>query len=301
MLRQVLSTTGKVLIGAGVLVLLFTAYQIWGTALQESQSQAALRSTLAGETNNEQIQHALADASARDRLPLGPPTTAPTAAAPSEGRPIGDISIPAIGINQMFVEGTNTDDLRKGPGHYTGTPLPGEAGNAAIAGHRTTYGHPFYNLDSLKQGDPIVVTTLQGIFVYDFFDSRVVSPNDTSVISNVVANWLTLTTCNPRYSASTRLIVHAKLTHSQLFPNSALPGGTDFASISDNLAGDSSVELAQTVIWGLLLVLVGAGVGYVAWRNRRQRWIIYGVGALGMLAILWFFFGALSPLLPDSF
>jgi sortase A len=301
MLRRVLSITGKVLIGAGVFLLLFTAYQIWGTALQESQSQAALRSTLSGETNNEEIQHALAEASALDRLPTGPPTTAPTTGAPSEGRPIGDISLPTIGVNQMFVEGTNTGDLRKGPGHYTGTPLPGEVGNAAIAGHRTTYGHPFYNLDSLKQGDPIVVTTLQGIFVYEVFDSRVVSPNDTAVISNVVANWLTLTTCNPRYSASTRLIVHAKLAHSQLFPNSVLPGGTDFTSLSDNLAGDSSVELAQTVLWGLLLVVVGAGVGYAAWRNRRHRLLIYGVGAVGMLAVLWFFFGALSPLLPDSF
>ena len=301
MLRQVLSITGKVLIGAGVLLLLFTAYQIWGTALQESQSQTALRNTLVGETNSGETQQALAEVSAPDRLPTGPPTTAPTTGAPSEGEPIGGIRIPAIGINQIFVEGTNTGDLRKGPGHYTGTPLPGQAGNAAIAGHRTTYGHPFYDLDSVKVGDPIVITTLQGIFVYDALDSRVVSPDDTSVISNVAANWLTLTTCNPRFSASTRLIVHAKLVHSQLFPNSGLPGGTDFASVSDNLAGDSSVEVTQTVLWGLLLVAVGAGVGYAAWRYRRHRWVIYGVGTLGVLAILWFFFGAVSPLLPASF
>ena len=82
----------------------------------------------------------------------------------------------------MVVEGTNTPDLRKGPGHYTGTPLPGQAGNAAIAGHRTTYGHPFYNLDSVKVGDPIVLTTLQGIFVYDTTKSFVVSPSDTTVV-----------------------------------------------------------------------------------------------------------------------
>ena len=93
--------------------------------------------------------------------------TAPRTSAPAEGEPIGDIRIPVIGINQVVVEGTNTPDLRKGPGHYIGTPLPGQAGNAAIAGHRTTYGHPFYNLDSVKVGDPIVLTTLQGIFVYD--------------------------------------------------------------------------------------------------------------------------------------
>jgi sortase A len=301
MLRRVLSITGKILIGAGVLLLLFTAYQVWGTALQESQSQQALRSTLLGETTNREIQHALAEASALDRLPTGPPTTAPTTAAPSEGEPIGDIRIPVIGVYQVFVEGTNTADLRKGPGHYAGTPLPGQVGNAGIAGHRTTYGHPFYNLDSVKNGDPIVVTTLQGIFVYDVFDARVVSPSDTSVISNVPANWLTLTTCNPRFSASTRLIVHAKLVHSQLFPNSGLPGGTDFASISDNLAGDTSVQLTQTVLWGFLLVVVGVGVGYAAWRSRRHRWVIYGVGAVGVLVILWFFFGAISPLLPASF
>ena len=301
MLRQVLSITGKVLIGAGVLLLLFTAYQIWGTALQESQSQTALRNTLVGETNSGETQQALAEASAPDRLPTGPPTTAPTTGAPSEGEPIGGIRIPAIGINQIFVEGTNTGDLRKGPGHYTGTPLPGQAGNAAIAGHRTTYGHPFYNLDSVKKGDPIVITTLQGIFVYDALDSRVVSPNDISVLNNSFANLLTLTTCNPRFSASTRLIVRAKLVHSRLFPNSGLPGGTNFAVISENLAGDSTVELNQAVFWGFLLVLAGAGVGYAAWRNRRHRWLIYGGGAVGLLAILWFFFGAISPLLPASF
>ena len=74
--------------------------------------------------------------------------------APPEGSPVGDIRIPAIGLNQVLVEGTNTDDLRQGPGHYIGTPLPGQGGNAAIAGHRTTYGHPFYNLDGVKPGTP---------------------------------------------------------------------------------------------------------------------------------------------------
>ena len=111
----------------------------------------------------------------------------------------------------------------QGPGHYTGTPLPGQVGNAAIAGHRTTYGHPFYNLDSVKVGDPIVLTTLQGIFVYDATKSVVVSPSDTTVLDNVIANQLTLTTCNPRFSASTRLVVQATLAHSQLFVNSGLP------------------------------------------------------------------------------
>ncbi len=301
MLRQVLAITGKVLIGAGVLVLLFTAYQIWGTALQESRSQDALRSTLQAETNNEEIRHALAEASAIDELPTGPPRVAPRTGDPSEGEPVGDIRIPVIGINQVVVEGTNTGDLRQGPGHYIGTPMPGQAGNASIAGHRTTYGHPFYNLDGVKKGDPIVLTTLQGIFVYDTISSQVVSPNDTSVISNVLANWLTLTTCNPRFSASTRLIVHARLAHSQLFPNSGLPASRDVATQDDSLAGNSSVEVTQTVFWAFLLLVVGAAILYLAWRYRRHRWVIYGVGTVGMLVLLWFFFGAISPLLPASF
>jgi sortase A len=302
MLRQAVSITGKILIGAGVLVLLFTAYQIWGTSIQESHTQNALRSTLIGETNNQAIRHALAEAAALNKLPTGPPVTAPRSTDPTEGEPVGDIRIPKIGINQVVVEGTNTPDLRKGPGHYTGTPLPGQSGNASIAGHRTTYGHPFYNLDGVKVGDPIVLTTLQGIFVYDTTKAWVVSPSDTTVIKNAFANIITLTTCNPRFSASTRLIVQARLAHSQLFPNSGLPVGrlhTD--PKSGDLAGDSSVGLTQTLFWGLLvLVLLGATL-FTAWRFRRQRWMIWGVGAVGMLVLLWFFFGAISPLLPASF
>ena len=216
-LRRVVDILGRVLIGLGVLLLLFTAYQIWGTAVQEARTQSGLRTQLQAETNSEAVRHALAEESALDKLPTGPPVAAPSTTAPAEGSPIGDIRIPVIGINQVVVQGTNTPDLRKGPGHYIGTPLPGEAGNVAIAGHRTTYGHPFYNLDSVKVGDPIVLTTLQGIFVYDATKNFVVSPSDSQVVDNVIANQLTLTTCNPRFSASTRLVVQATLAHSQLF------------------------------------------------------------------------------------
>ena len=92
----------------------------------------------------------------------------------------------------------------------------------------------------MKVGDPIVLTTLQGIFVYDATKSYVVSPTDTDVIKNVFADVLTLTTCNPRFSASTRLIVQAKLAHSQLFPNSGLPTVRLHADPkSENLAGNA--------------------------------------------------------------
>jgi sortase A len=297
-----MSTLRRVLIGLGVLLLLFTAYQIWGTSVQEAHTQSGLRTQLQQETNSDAVRRALAEESALDKLPTGPAVPAPSTAAPAEGNPIGDIRIPVIGINQVVVEGTNTPDLRKGPGHYTGTPLPGESGNVAIAGHRTTYGHPFYNLDSVKLGDPIVLTTLQGIFVYDATKSFVVSPSDTTVVDNVFADQLTLTTCNPRFSATSRLIVQAKLAHSQLFPNSGLPVHRLHSDPkSQNLAGDSDASFTSTLLWGLLTAVVVTGIFLAAWRFRRQRWVIYGVGAVGTLVVLWFFFGAISPLLPASF
>jgi sortase A len=301
-LRRVVDIFGRVLIGFGVLLLLFTAYQIWGTSIQEARTQSGLRTQLQQETNDQAVRQALAEESALDKLPTGPPVTAPSTSAPAEGEPIGDIRIPVIGINQVVVEGTNTPDLRKGPGHYTGTPLPGEPGNVAIAGHRTTYGHPFYNLDSVKVGDPIVLTTLQGIFVYDATGTTVVSPSDTSVVDNVFADRLTLTTCNPRFSASSRLVVQATLAHSQLFPNSGLPVRKLHSDPkSEDLAGDSDVGLTSALGWGFLTAFVVAGILVAAYRFRRQRWVIYGVGIVGTLVLLWFFFGAISPLLPASF
>ena len=301
-MRRAVDIIGRVLIGLGVVVLLFTAYQIWGTSVQEAHTQSALRNTLVRETNNDQIRKALTDAAGLARLPTGPPVTAARTTAPPEGEPIGDIRIPVIGVNQVVVEGTNTPDLRKGPGHYIGTPLPGQGGNAAVAGHRTTYGHPFYNLDAVKVGDPIVLTTLQGIFVYDTTKSLVVSPSDTSVIRNQFANLITLTTCNPRFSASTRLVVQGKLAHSQLYANTLpIVKKLHVDPVSNDLAGDNSVQWADTFFWGFLILALVAAALYLAHRFRPQRWPIWIGGVLGGLVLLWFFFGAVSPLLPASF
>jgi sortase A len=299
---RVVGIIGKVLIGAGIVLLLFAAYQVWGTSFQESHTQNTLRKTLEKESPNAEVQRALAEAAALDKLPTGPPVVAPTTLAPAEGKPVGEIRIPAIGINQVVVEGTNTLDLRKGPGHYTGTPLPGQAGNSSIAGHRTTYGHPFYNLNVLKVGDPIVLTTFQGIFVYDDVRTQVVSPTDQDVLKNAFGAFLTLTTCNPRFSASSRLVVTAKLAHSQLFPNTGLPPAKSGKPQpqSDDLAGNSSGQLHQAIVWGLIVAIAGAAVLLIAARFRRQRWFIYVFGVVGLLVLLYFFFAAITPLLPAS-
>lgn len=102
-------------------------------------------------------------------------------------------------------------DLKKGPGHYPGTALPGGSGNAAIAGHRTTYGAPFFRVDELEAGDPIFITIRGGRYRYDVSELKIVAPEDAWVLEPTEDNRLTLTTCHPRYSAAQRLIVVAQL------------------------------------------------------------------------------------------
>jgi sortase A len=292
---------GKVLIGAGVILLLFAAYQVFGTTWQEEHTQSTLKTTLEQQSNSARIRQALAEVTALDKLPKSLQGPAPTTAAPPEGSVIGDIRIPRINVSQVMVEGTNTDDLRKGPGHYSGTPLPGQAGNAAVAGHRTTYGHPFYSLDAVKLGDPIVVVSDQGIFVYKAIHSQVVSPSDTAVLKNQFGIFLTLTTCNPRFSATTRLVVTAKLADSQLFPNSGLSTGHASKLQSNGLAGDSSGTATDALGWAFLWLVIGGFVLYFAGRFRSRRWWLYGGGAVVQLVVLYYFFTAVTPLLPASF
>lgn len=135
-------------------------------------------------------------------------------AAIAEGRPLGLIEIPAIGLDQTaIVQGVSLEDLKSGPGHYMTTPVPGQLGNAAIAGHRTTYGQPFFDLDELEAGDEIVVTTMGGVWTYRVTATEIVGPSDTHVIATTdrTVATLTLTTCHPKWSARERLIVYAEL------------------------------------------------------------------------------------------
>lgn len=120
------------------------------------------------------------------------------------------IRIPAIDVDVVVVEGITPSALRAGAGHYPQTPLPCEIGNVAIAGHRTTYGKPFGNLDRLQPGDTIEVTTPIGGCVYQLQKAPyVVPPTDISVLDATPDRTITLTTCHPKGSAAQRLIVKA--------------------------------------------------------------------------------------------
>jgi sortase A len=141
------------------------------------------------------------------------------AGATQEGDPLTRIVIPALEVNTVVVEGTGASALRAGAGHYPNTPLPGEEGNVAIAGHRTTYGKPFANLDHLKPGDDIVLETPIGKHVYKVTRVPFVVPNTAwDVISQTPGRTLTLTTCHPKGSAKERLVVKAEMVMTQATP-----------------------------------------------------------------------------------
>jgi sortase A len=128
-----------------------------------------------------------------------------------DGDAMGRIRIPDIGVSEVFVQGTETGDLRNGPGHYPDTPFPGERGTVAIAGHRTTYGAPFRRLDQLDSGDRIELAMPYGRFTYRVERTRIVPPTALWVTERVRFDRLVLSACHPLYSAAERIIVFARL------------------------------------------------------------------------------------------
>ena len=237
--------------------------------------------------------------------PVTPPQVAPVIAAPAAGGPVGTIVIPKIGLSMMVVQGTDEVQLQAGPGHYPGTPLPGEAGNAAIAGHRTTYLAPFYNLDALQPGDQIVVTTLQGIFDYRVIGTQVVDPTDVAVVGPTTMPQLTLTTCNPRFSASQRLIVHAALTVSSVATNKVVPlHTTPTATVPKPTQHPvpPGKNWTAAILWGLAV----AALTTAAWIGARKtkggrRALVITVGVVAWAAVVFYFFQSVTPLLPASY
>jgi sortase A len=235
-------------------------------------------------------------------------TPAPSHVDPAADSPIGLLSIPKIGLLDAIVEGVGESQLAQGPGHYPGTPLPGEAGNAAIAGHRTTYAHPFYNLNELAPGDPIYILTSQGFFRYVVSETEVVAPTDVAVLDPVAhKSTLTLTTCNPRYSASTRMVVVADFDgKSQGSVPTTPPDSVARGAQLQNLPGDSLSGSGNSwwpaVLWGALTIAIGMAA-VLLWRvsPRLLRWGIVLVSAVAIVASLLVCFEQISLALPPGF
>lgn len=249
---------GQVLILIGIVSSLLAGWYLWGTGILTAGDQARL---------TEEFQARLLATPDITALPLGEDAaqaaqeiTAPVAwddpviqvsslatpeleavpdlaglvpeAAPARGEALGRIIIPDADVDWIVVEGISPETLRSGPGHVPGSAMPGQVGNTVISGHRTTNGAPFYHLDRVERGDTITVESLTGVHTYEVVETRVVQPNDTWVATQWDGSWLTLTTCTPRFSSSSRLIVFARLIdgpnagiiHARFGEPQAIPG-----------------------------------------------------------------------------
>ena len=200
-MRIFIRSVGELCITAGVVLLLFVAYELWGTGAYTQAQQHKLGDEL------DRSWKAGAGKVTTERVRLG--------------HGLALIRIPRLGkgFHYVIIEGVSVADLRKGPGHYPGTAMPGQIGNFVVSGHRTTYLAPFNKLGELRGGDKILIDTRAEQYVYKVTSTKVVQPSDVSVAApvpehpraNPTKRLITLTTCNPKYSAAQRLIIFGQL------------------------------------------------------------------------------------------
>ncbi|MFC5751304.1 class E sortase [Actinomadura rugatobispora] len=214
-MRTVLRSLAEMSLTAGLILAMFVGYLSWGTGGFTQRRQGDLHDDLERRWNSERVR-ALAGTGSDGGGGRG---AAPPAVP--EGDAFALLRVPRFGSSYRYavVEGVGVADLRKGPGHYPGTAGPGEVGNLAVAGHRTTYGGPFERNGELARGDEILVDTATTTYVYKVTGRTIVRPSRTDVAAPVPMKpgrkprkaMLTLTTCHPKFSAAYRLVVFAEL------------------------------------------------------------------------------------------
>jgi sortase A len=217
MIRQLLRHLSTVLIVSGILLLLDAGLTV---AYQEPVSgiyNHFQQNKLAGDF--EELSDVPPTELEQQALASLPDDTARVAFAAraldrkiEAGDAIGRIKIPRVGLEKVIIEGTESSDLQQGPGHYADTPMPGAPGTVAIAGHRTTYGAPFRQLDKLRKGDPIELEMPYATVSYEVIDTKIVPPSATYVTARKSFDQLVLTACHPLYSAKQRIVVFARET-----------------------------------------------------------------------------------------
>ncbi|WP_090946189.1 class E sortase [Nonomuraea jiangxiensis] len=203
-MRATLRTAGETSITAGLILMLFCAYLLWGTGSYTQGQQRLLQRELEAEK------------------PI----------RPRPGQALALLRIPRLGRDYQYavVEGVDAEHLRKGPGHYPGTAMPGQIGNFVLSGHRTTYAAPFNEIDELERDDEIVVEAREARYTYRVTAQDIVEPDEVDVLAPVpgkpdirpIRAVITLSTCHPEYSAAERLIVYGVLKETE--PKETDPG-----------------------------------------------------------------------------
>ena len=210
----VVGILGELLLTLGALLLLFLVWQLWWTDVVADREQAGIIDGLEQEWGE-------VDAQTVAPRQEGPP---PVPTTPEDTLVFATMHVPAFDRPRFpLAEGVSLEQVLdvKGAGHYPDTALPGEVGNASIAGHRNTYGRVFEDIARLEAGDPIVVETADAFYVYETTESLIVQPEGVEVIAPTpgrpgvepTERMLTLTACHPMYSARERIIVHAEFSY----------------------------------------------------------------------------------------
>jgi len=205
MIRTLVRWLSSLALTAGAVVLLFVVYEVWVTDVASDRAQEHVAEELREEWD-------------------GPAQVQPRV-EPDFGEAFAFLHIPRFGADyaRAVVEGTDPEELEQGPGHYVGSAMPGQQGNFAVAGHRVGRGSPFLDLDKLERGDAVVVETADSWHVYRVTTTEIVDPGQTSVVAPTPGGpldgpatgaFLTMTTCNPKFSDRERLVVHAELESS---------------------------------------------------------------------------------------
>jgi sortase A len=276
----------------GIIILLFVVWQLWGTSISQHHAQSQLKS----EFQALEATHRAAGSHASNLSLISAATRVPS---PAGGTVVAEIKIPAIGVDQYVVEGTTESDLSKGPGHYIGTAMPGQAGNVAIAGHRTTNGAPFNGLGRLVRGDRIILTTTSGQNLTYVVGGtpQAVSPSDVAVLNYFGDNRITLTTCNPEFSSSQRLVAVGMLNQPLARP-AAQPKHLSYHVVNPATASWNWLLLPAVGVEVCLLLLLALSYRrFGLWFDGIGRWLILvPLWAAG----LYLLFGTLTSFLPAA-
>ena len=205
---KALRATGSVFIGLGLSILFFVLYELVGTSAITKARQADLQADF----NLALSEPGGLPPAFQGDLPL------PTPVAKKQRSAVNGIArliIPKIGVNVIVVEGVTLERLAYGPGHYPTTKDFGQSGVAGVAGHRTGWGAPFFNLDRLTRGDELSVETKTAVYTYRVTDKIVVRPDQSQVLdgnpNSNAATQLVLTTYTPKFTARDRLIIFTDL------------------------------------------------------------------------------------------
>lgn len=291
---------GRIFVGAGMILLFYTGYLLWGTGVYTKQEQRRAADTLA---RNPIVTE--------EKLSKGDiPPARPAGGAVKLGEPLFTLKIPKIGLETVVVQGVGREELKKGPGHFPDcksgatrecvddAKYPGESGNVPISAHRTTYGAPFFRLNELQNGDVIDFVSGRARYRYRVTEQKIVDPvAGFSEVEQHGRDEVTLTTCHPRFSAAQRLIVRGEYMGASLI---STPAVSRSGATQAPRTGQQPVIPADVLI--LASVAVGSALGSLALSRRYRATAVYiSLGIVGAAGLWVGVFPRVLALMPANY